>query len=103
MFRPYMNRHCYACCYLAWLNFQPWKMEAVLPSETSVNFQQTTLHFPKDRALYNHRCDNLKFRPIILSNYQYSETARSELGKMGLMHIFTSAFSIENRECRKVG
>jgi hypothetical protein len=37
------------------------KMEAVCSSETSADFQRTTLnHIPVDKILHNHRCENLK-------------------------------------------
>jgi hypothetical protein len=35
-------------------------MEAKFSSETSVHFQQTTRRYiPENRALHNHRCENL--------------------------------------------
>jgi hypothetical protein len=35
-------------------------MEATFSSETSVDFQRTTLRFiPENRTLHNHRCENL--------------------------------------------
>jgi hypothetical protein len=37
-------------------------MEETLSSETSVDFQQTTLRYvPDDITLHNHSCENLKF------------------------------------------
>jgi hypothetical protein len=37
------------------------KMEAIFSSETSGDFQRTTRRYiPEDRALHNHRCENLK-------------------------------------------
>jgi hypothetical protein len=37
------------------------KMEATCSSETSVDFQQATLHYiPEDRTLHTHLCENLK-------------------------------------------
>jgi hypothetical protein len=35
-------------------------MEAICSSETSVDFQRTTLRYvPEDSTLHNHRCENL--------------------------------------------
>jgi hypothetical protein len=40
------------------------KIEAVRPSETKVNFCETTRHnIPEDCPLHNHRCKNLKHHP----------------------------------------
>jgi hypothetical protein len=37
-------------------------IEATCSSETSVDFQRTTCcYVPKNRTVYNHRCENLKF------------------------------------------
>jgi hypothetical protein len=49
------------------------KREAIFSSETSVDFQQTTLRYiPEDRTLYNHRWENLK-------RYFYFLTGKSDL------------------------
>jgi hypothetical protein len=37
-----------------------WQSEEICYSETSVDFQQTTLpYIPEDITLYNHHCENL--------------------------------------------
>jgi hypothetical protein len=37
-------------------------MEAIFPSETTVDFQRTTqLYIPEESTLYKHFCENLKF------------------------------------------
>jgi hypothetical protein len=36
-------------------------MEVIFSSETSTDFQRTTLRYiPEDSTLHNHRCENLK-------------------------------------------
>jgi hypothetical protein len=41
------------------------KMEATYPSETSIDFQRTTLRYiSEDRTLHNHRCE--KFKSFIM-------------------------------------
>jgi hypothetical protein len=44
------------------------KMEAILSSETSVEFYQTARRYAsKDRSLHSHRCENLIANKIIVS------------------------------------
>jgi hypothetical protein len=48
--------------------FPPLKMEPICWSETSVDFQWTTLHYiPEDNTLYNHRCETS--HPTYLPSY----------------------------------
>jgi hypothetical protein len=52
-------------------------MEAIYSSETSIEFQRTTLRYiPEASTLHNHRCDNLK---------SYTEVVK--LGGYGFMHV----------------
>jgi hypothetical protein len=45
------------------------KMEETCPSETLVDFQQTTqCYIPEDRSLHNHCCENLKSYKFMLTS-----------------------------------
>jgi hypothetical protein len=53
--------HLLACWFLAELTYSTLKMEAMCPSETSVDTQRTTRRYiPEDRTIHNHCCENLK-------------------------------------------
>jgi hypothetical protein len=54
-------------------------MEATRSSKTLVDIQWTTqCYIPKDRPLYNHHCDNLKFYIVPRSYYTAIETVMQD-------------------------
>jgi hypothetical protein len=57
----YLIFHLLSRWFLAYLIFSTLRMEAIYPSETSIDTQRTTRRYiPEDDTLHNHRCENLE-------------------------------------------